>query len=82
MFGNLGVDLPRTTNAQFYAGSPAGGYGADAGDLVFSDFGGGWASHVGIATGEGTYIHAPYPGSVAQESPIIWENVNGVRSVI
>ena len=82
VFGNLGVDLPRTTNAQWFAGSPSWYNGANAGDLVFSNFGGGWASHVGIATGDGTYIHAPYPGSVARESPIIWDNVNGVRSVI
>ena len=81
VFGNLGVYLPRTTNAQWFAGGPSWYNGANAGDLVFSNYGGGWASHVGISTGNGSYIHAPYPGSVVRESPIGWNYVNGVRSV-
>ena len=81
VFRNLGVYLPRTTNAQWFAGSPSWYNGANAGDLVFSNYGYGWASHVGIATGDGSYIHAPYPGTVVRYDPIGWYAVNGVRSV-
>lgn len=81
VFRNLGTYIPRTTVSQWYAGSPSWYNGANAGDLVFSNFGWGWSSHVGIATGNGTIIHAPYPGTVVRESPIWWSNVNGVRSI-
>lgn len=81
VFRNLGVYIPRTTRSQFWAGSPSWWNGANPGDLVFSNWGGGWASHVGIATGRGTIIHAPYPGTVVRERPIYWRNVNGIRSI-
>lgn len=81
VFRNLGVYIPRTTHSQFWAGSPSWWNGANPGDLVFSNWGGGWASHVGIATGNGTIIHAPYPGTVVSERPIYWGYVNGIRSI-
>lgn len=81
VFRNLGVSIPRTTQAQWWAGGPSWWNGANAGDLVFSNFGWGWSSHVGIATGDGYKIHAPYPGTVVRHDPIWWGYVNGVRSI-
>ena len=82
VFRNIGVDLPRTTWSQWYAGGPSWYNGANAGDLVFSNYGYGWASHVGIATGNGSIINAPYPGTVVRYDPISWNYVNGVRGVV
>lgn len=82
VFRNLGVQIPRTTWSQWYAGGPSWWNGANAGDLVFSNFGYGWASHVGIATGDGYTINAPYPGTVVRYDPIWWGYVNGIRSVV
>ena len=53
----LGVDLPRTTDAQFGVGTASN---AEAGDLVFFTNGGSSIAHNGIATGNGTVIHAGY----------------------
>ncbi len=77
----LGVSLPRTTWSQWWAGGRSWWNGANAGDMVFSNFGYGWASHVGIATGDGYLINAPYPGTVVRYDPIWWGYVNGIRDV-
>jgi cell wall-associated NlpC family hydrolase len=78
---NLGVSVPRTTWSQWWAGSRSWWNGANAGDLVFSNYGLGWASHVGIATGDGYTINAPYPGTVVRYDPIRWWYVNGIRDI-
>jgi cell wall-associated NlpC family hydrolase len=56
VFGMLGMSLPRTADAQFYAGRPTVG-GPRAGDLVFFDTYGSY-SHVGIYLGHGKFVHA------------------------
>ena len=67
VFSDLGVYLPDSPNAQYAYGTPS--Y-ANAGDLVFFDEHGYGISHVGIATGYGTVIHAStYYGAVV-ETPI------------
>jgi cell wall-associated NlpC family hydrolase len=67
VFGDLGVYLPDDPTAQYSYGYPSG---AGAGDLVFFDEAGYGISHVGIATGHGTVIHAStYFGAVV-ETPI------------
>jgi peptidoglycan DL-endopeptidase RipA len=67
VFADFGVYLPESPGAQYAYGTPS--YGK-AGDLVFFDETGYGISHVGIATGYGTVIHAStYYGAVV-ETPI------------
>jgi cell wall-associated NlpC family hydrolase len=67
VFADLGVYLPDSADAQYAYGTPS--YG-EVGDLVFFDESGYGLSHVGIATGYGTVIHAStYYGAVV-ETPI------------
>lgn len=80
VYANLGINLPRVTSAQYYSGTPV--YYAGPGDLVFSNYGYGFASHVGIATGNGYVINAPYPGTVVRYDPIYSGYVNGVKSIV
>lgn len=80
VFGEFGVSLPHSAASQF-------GYGVSvaapaAGDLVFSDFTGGGVGHVGIATGDGSMINAPYPGTTVRYDPISPANVVGYKSVL
>jgi cell wall-associated NlpC family hydrolase len=56
VFAMLGINLPRTADAQYDAGRPVVG-GPRAGDLVFFDTYGG-VSHVGIYLGHGKFVHA------------------------
>ena len=67
VFADLGVSLPDSPSGQYSYGTPSN---AKAGDLVFFNEGGYGISHVGIATGQGTLIHAStYYGEVV-ESPM------------
>lgn len=59
LYARLGVGLPRTAEAQFDVGRRIRDGAIAAGDLVFFRTGGRRVSHVGIATGDGTFIHAP-----------------------
>ena len=64
-----GLRLPRSSQAQFEAGSPVDLEQLRAGDLVFfATNGGDRVSHVGIYLGRGAFIHAPRPGqSIRQD---------------
>lgn len=67
VYAGLGVPLPDDPVAQYSYGAPSE---AAAGDLVFFDEAGYGVSHVGIATGYGTVIHAStYYGTIT-ETPI------------
>jgi len=58
-----GLHLPRSSQAQFEAGSPVELDRARAGDLVFfATSGGSRVSHVGLYLGQGDFLHAPRPG--------------------
>ena len=66
VFAQFGVYLPDDPASQYSYGVPS--YGK-AGDLVFFDEHGYGISHVGIATGYGTVIHAStYYGTVVESS--------------
>lgn len=65
VYGNLGVDLPRTASQQATAGSPVASLAeARPGDLVFFDYSSSRAGvdHVGIYLGGGKMIAAPQEG--------------------
>ncbi len=53
-----GIELPRTSQAQFIKGGPVKRTELKYGDLVFFNIYGGGISHVGIYTGNNTFIHA------------------------
>jgi cell wall-associated NlpC family hydrolase len=57
---SVGITLPRTSQAQFGAGSPVSRSELALGDLVFFYSG---ISHVGLYAGNGMVLHASKPGS-------------------
>lgn len=59
LYRRAGVALPRTAEAQFDGGRKVRDRDITAGDLVFFRTDGRRVSHVGIATGDGGFIHAP-----------------------
>lgn len=66
-YRQAGVSLPRTSQAQRYAGRQVPLSQAQPGDLVTyrSD-----ASHVGMYVGNGQVVHAPYPGARVRYDPV------------
>ncbi|MGW3665994.1 NlpC/P60 family protein [Streptomyces sp. NPDC005141] len=66
-YARAGIGLPRTSQAQRYAGHQVPLSQAQPGDLVTyrSD-----ASHVGMYVGNGQVIHAPYPGAPVRYDPV------------
>ncbi len=66
-----GLRLPRSSQAQFEAGSLVDLDEAQAGDLLFfATGGGGRVSHVGVYVGQGAFIHAPRPGQGIRQDEI------------
>lgn len=61
VFAMLGIHIPRTADAQFYAGKPAVG-GPRPGDLVFFQTYLPGPSHVGIYLGNGQFVNATSHG--------------------
>lgn len=61
VFAMLGVSIPRTADAQFYAGRHISG-SMKPGDLVFFQTYEPGPSHVGIYIGEGKFVHASSHG--------------------
>jgi cell wall-associated NlpC family hydrolase len=61
VFAMLGISLPRTADAQYYAGRPTIG-GIHTGDLVFFQTYEPGPSHVGIYIGAGKFIHSSSHG--------------------
>ena len=59
LYGQIGVALPRTAADQFDTGREIDDDRLTPGDLVFFRTDGRRVSHVGIAVGDGTFIHAP-----------------------
>jgi len=74
VYADLGVPLPDGPAAQYSDGVPSE---AAAGDLVLFDEAGYGISHVGVATGYGTIIHAStYNGTITEtlisQVPVTW----------
>jgi len=77
-YAQAGVQLPRTSQEQRYAGRQVPLAEARPGDLVtyHSD-----ASHVAMYMGNGQVIHAPYPGAPVRYDPVNMMPVSSVTRV-
>ncbi|MFF2961226.1 NlpC/P60 family protein [Streptomyces sp. NPDC057963] len=77
-YAQAGVSLPRTSQAQRYAGHMVPLSEARPGDLVTyrAD-----ASHIGMYVGNGQVIHAPYPGAPVRYDPVGMMPVSSVTRV-
>ncbi|WEH42232.1 NlpC/P60 family protein [Streptomyces sp. AM 2-1-1] len=77
-YARAGVSLPRTSQAQRYAGRTVPLSQALPGDLVAyrAD-----ASHIGMYAGNGQVIHAPYPGAAVRYDPVGMMPVSSVTRV-
>ncbi|MDJ1135384.1 NlpC/P60 family protein [Streptomyces iconiensis] len=66
-YGKAGTSIPRTSQGQRSAGRQVPLSEARPGDLVvYRDD----ASHVGMYTGNGQVVHAPYPGAQVRYDPV------------
>jgi cell wall-associated NlpC family hydrolase len=59
VFAKLGTALPREVRDQYQAGKPIDLDEVEAGDLLFFETVSRGASHVGMAVGDGQFVHAP-----------------------
>ncbi|ADB73734.1 lytic transglycosylase domain-containing protein [Geodermatophilus obscurus] len=83
VYGNLGIDLPRTSSQQATAGRPVANLAeARPGDLVFFDHSSGrpGIDHVGIYVGDGKMIAAPQAGEVVKVQDV--GNPSVIRRVL
>jgi cell wall-associated NlpC family hydrolase len=77
-YAQAGVGLPRTSQAQRYAGRQVPLSQARPGDLVAY---GADAHHIGIYAGNGQVIHAPHPGASVRYDPVNMMPVSSVTRV-
>ncbi|GHH74364.1 hypothetical protein GCM10018793_15380 [Streptomyces sulfonofaciens] len=77
-YAQAGVGLPRTSQAQRYAGRRVPPAQARPGDLVAyrQD-----ASHIAMYAGHGQVIHAPYPGAPVRYDPVGMMPVSSVTRI-
>ncbi|MDI3403071.1 NlpC/P60 family protein [Streptomyces sp. B-S-A6] len=77
-YGQAGVGLPRTSQAQRGAGRQVTLAEARPGDLVtYRDD----ASHIGMYMGGGQVVHAPYPGASVRYDPVGMMPISGITRV-
>ncbi|MFF1375488.1 NlpC/P60 family protein [Streptomyces sp. NPDC058308] len=77
-YAQAGVGLPRTSQAQRYAGRQVSLSQARPGDLVaYRDD----ASHIGMYMGNGQVVHAPYPGAAVRYDPVGMMPVSSVTRI-
>ena len=83
VFARVGVRLPRETREQFLVGTAVPKAPPQAGDLIFFTTTARGASHVGIALGDDTFVHAPSSRGVVRVESLTgayWsKRVVGVR---
>ncbi|HDQ40201.1 MAG TPA: NlpC/P60 family protein [Desulfonatronum sp.] len=86
VYAQHGFSLPRTSAGIFGQGMTVPVQDLRAGDLVFFRIGKQNRIHVGIATGQGTFIHSPKPGQRVREENLFaayWaQRKIGVRRVL
>ncbi|MER6912995.1 NlpC/P60 family protein [Streptomyces sp. NPDC000594] len=77
-YAQAGVSLPRTSQAQRFAGRRIPLSQARPGDLVTyrAD-----ASHIGLYAGNGRVVHAPYPGAAVRYDPVGMMPITSVTRV-
>lgn len=81
VFEKFGIALPRTAAAQYERGRPTGS--PRIGDLVFGDYSGSDSvEHVGLYSGDGKMLNAPYPGTVVRYDPIYPRYHIGYRDLL
>ncbi|MEU9193380.1 NlpC/P60 family protein [Streptomyces hundungensis] len=77
-YARAGVGLPRTSQAQRYAGRQVPLSEAKPGDLVAYRHD---ASHIAMYVGNGQVVHAPYPGAPVRYDPVGMMPVSSVTRV-
>lgn len=77
-WASAGVSIPRTSGAQYGAGTPVSKGDLKPGDLVFYYSG---ISHVGIYAGGGQIVHASRPGKPVGYAPLDSMPYQGARRV-
>jgi len=86
VFGEVGVDLPRTARDQSRSGSAATLRTMLPGDLIFFRIDRDVISHVGIYVGRGEFVHAPGTGKFIRtdsiDNPWWRRRVKGVRRIL
>lgn len=81
VFERINMSLPRTVAGQFDRGRRTNS--PRVGELAFGDYNNsGTVEHVGMYTGKGEMINAPYPGTVVRYDPIYPRYHVGYRDVI
>lgn len=70
VYRRQGIELPRLSVEQFFAGRPADPFHLRGGDLVFFATTRWAPSHVGVYVGDGEFIHAPGEGKVVKVTPM------------
>ncbi|WP_344105804.1 C40 family peptidase [Myceligenerans crystallogenes] len=73
VYAQVGIDLPRTSSEQRYAGTTVSSAQAQPGDLIWSP------GHIAIYAGDGMQIEAPVPGETVRYSSIWQSNPTFIR---